>query len=433
LPCFSINFFDTENLPSVVIASEELYEHFDRQNIKLNCGFSIIRYIGNQLKVGVKNKSDYQTLCSLKVWPEEINNKQISVIIPKFVPEQFTLVVRYIPTELSIEQVEKEVKRSASTADNFRKIVYSYARKSNDYRFTVSDLREYKGLLHLGHIGIGNRMRIVTEYRPAHKITYCSKCWLLGHMRSQCHEQHQKCRVCLLEYNENHNLVCSKQPKCAQCSFDHSSLDPDCQMVQQYRSNLNRAVKLAVKDGAIKFSPPENSRAIPIPPPKRDNISFPAMLSSSSNLNTNFPTVWNNIHRIAPVQQTRDITNQELLEQLKTHMDVKTNQLDARIQQLEKEINANKKSISEIRINLTNIAEITRRLMVEVIKPLLELTPKTKGKPTKTVENLLVLLNNQCEALQKEENNVNVNDMQERSKESSNDQHQVQLMPNLTN
>jgi hypothetical protein len=351
----------------VVIASEELYEHFDRLNIKLNSGFSIIRYIGNQLKVGVKDKSDYQTLCNLKVWPEEINNKQVAVIIPKFVPEQFSLVVRYIPTELSDEQVEKEVRRSACTASNFRKIVYSYARKSNDYRFTVSDLREYNGLLHLGHIGIGNRMRTVTEYKPAHKITYCSKCWLLGHLRSQCQEQDQKCRVCLLDYNENHNSVCSKQFKCAQCSDDHSSLDPDCEKIQQYRNKLNKAVKQAVEDGAIKLTSTGNSRAIPIPPPKRDNISFPAIHSNSSNQITTAPSAWNKLPRITPAQQPSDITNQELLEQLKTHMDEKANQLDTRIQQLEKDISVNKKSISDVRLNLTNIAETTKKLMVEVI------------------------------------------------------------------
>jgi hypothetical protein len=194
---------------------------------------------------------------------------------------------------------------------------------------------------------------------------------------------------------------------------------------------LNKAVKQAVEDGAIKLTSTGNSRAIPIPPPKRDNISFPAIHSNSSNQITTAPSVWNKLPRITPAQQSSDITNQELLEQLKTHMDEKANQLDTRIQQLEKDISVNKKSISDVRLNLTNIAETTKKLMVEVIKPLLELTPKTKGKATKSIENLLVLLNNQCEALQKEEHNLN--DQRESIKDCSKDQHQVQLMPNLTN
>jgi hypothetical protein len=286
LPCFSITFREPENLPSAVVASEGLYEHFERHQTKLNSGFSVVRYIGNQLKVGVKYKEDYQTLCNHKVWPTEIQNKKISVQMPKFTPEQFSLVVRYIPPEFSIEQVAKEVKRSASTADNFRIIIYSYSRKTNNYRFTVSDIKEYNGLLRLGHIGIGNKMQIVTPYRPANKLTYCSKCWRLGHLRNQCPEFVQKCRFCLLDYKEKHNDICSKQFKCAQCSSDHFSLDADCQKIQQYRNNLNRAVKQAVKDGAIKITQVENTQPSPTPPPNQNNRNFPLLPSASVNHNT---------------------------------------------------------------------------------------------------------------------------------------------------
>jgi hypothetical protein len=189
--------------------------------------------------------------------------------MPKFVPEQFALVVRYVPLELSAEQVSKEVKRSANTARNFRAIVYSYPRSINDFRFTVSDLREYNGLLRLGHIGVGNRMHPITVYKPANKLTFCTKCWVLGHTRNKCPNAVQKCRICLLNYDEKHNNVCSKQFQCAQCHQDHYSLDANCKLIQQYRSNLNKAVRQATEDGTIKLPQTEvrqpTSRYAPVP------------------------------------------------------------------------------------------------------------------------------------------------------------------------
>ena len=159
--------------------------------------------------------------------------------MPKFTPEQFTLVVRFIPLEITAERVAEEIKRSASTANNFRSIVYPYTRSTNDFRFTVSDLKEYKGLLRLGQIGIGNRMCLITTYRPANKLTYCTKCWKLGHSRAECANNAPKCRICLLDYNNKHNEICSKIYICAQCHQEHYSLDGNCKLVQEYRSNLN--------------------------------------------------------------------------------------------------------------------------------------------------------------------------------------------------
>ena len=87
LPCYGISFEQTEKLASAITVAEELYEHFDCKQVKLNNSFSVARFFGNQLKIGVKNKEDYQALCNQNVWPPSIQNKQISVILPKFTPE----------------------------------------------------------------------------------------------------------------------------------------------------------------------------------------------------------------------------------------------------------------------------------------------------------------------------------------------------------
>lgn len=252
LPCFTISFQSGAKGPAAVSAADELYNFFEQNKIKINNNFSVVRYIGNHLKIGVNNKEDYLTLCNSNSWPTEIQNKKITIKYPKFTPEQFSLVIRYIPKELSIEQIEQEVRLSANTADNFREIHYSYQRSTNHFRFTASDIKEYNGLLQLKHIGVGNRMRLGTPYKPANKLTYCIKCWKLGHVRHDCNVPTQRCKICLLNYDSNHNKECSKQLKCAQCNQDHHSLDPNCLIVQDYQSNLNHAVKEAMERGQIK-------------------------------------------------------------------------------------------------------------------------------------------------------------------------------------
>lgn len=427
LPCFIISFSDLENLPSAVLAAEDLYEHFNRSGVKLNQEFSVVRYFGNQLKIGVKDKTDYQTLCNSEKWPRTLGDKQISVQVPRFTPEQFSLVVRFIPVEISIEQVESEVKRSATSASNFRKIVYSYPRKTIDYRFTVADLKEYNGLLRLGHIGIGNRIRTVTTYKPANKITYCSKCWKLGHLRGKCQEIIQKCRVCLSDYNETHNQLCSKKAKCAQCSLDHMSLDPDCQAVQQYRDNLNKAVKQAVQDGVVRVTSLSN-KAAPPPAPKVSNTNYPSLPTPLATTTLSSANKWKNTQIPATtVQDKQDLTNHELLGQLKSFIETKFNRIDEQIKEIKKDVQENKKAIEKEQMKTNSLVAILKSTMEDVIKQIIKSVPNIDEKATQTLESLILVLDTQYPLTQ-------INDQMKTSTsnmEEGMDQEQIQVQSQL--
>lgn len=401
LPCFSITFDQTENLPSVVTAVEELYDHFERKHIQLNNNFSIVRYTGNMLKVGVKNKADYQTLCNTKIWPTTIQNNRITVLVPKFTPEQFSLVVRFIPPELPMDLVAKEIKRAINTADNFRKITYPYARKTNDYRFTVADIKEYNGLLRLGNIGIGNKMRTVTPYKPANKLAYCSKCWLLGHLRHQCQQNTQKCRFCLLNYDENHNEICLKQYNCAQCKQEHFSLDPDCAMVQQYRSNLNTAVKQAVQDGVIRLTPVEANPRQRTPPPKADAATFPPLPASTSDRINTRSNHWKaNGNNSNSTQLPNDISNKQLFEKLSALIEEKTSQQSEKLVNMEQRIGTNEMKTRELHRDLVNVLDTIKILVHKVVVPLSKSTQAENDGTVRNTEEILSKLNIQMNELQ---------------------------------
>jgi hypothetical protein len=103
------------DLPSAIIACELIQEHFIKNLIIIH-GFSVAIFLGHRLKLGVNNMEDYSKVVLSDEWPTTIDVKKITIVKPKFVPECFTLVVRYIPKLLSIQNVFDEIKRSINSS-----------------------------------------------------------------------------------------------------------------------------------------------------------------------------------------------------------------------------------------------------------------------------------------------------------------------------
>ena len=142
LPCFLVE-YDTStpsrNLPSAITASKMIEDHFRQQDLRMG-NFTLVGWAGKRLKLGVNNKEDYISLFTTDKWPTTINNIAINICKPKFIPDAFALVVRYVPQDMEIDFVEAEIKRMIASADNIKQIRYTYNRKSNDFRFNVTDL-----------------------------------------------------------------------------------------------------------------------------------------------------------------------------------------------------------------------------------------------------------------------------------------------------
>ena len=254
LPCFIIDFDKTiaeHDLPSKQTAYNSIKDHLNENNIKI-AGFSFIQLSGHRLKVGVDNLEDYSKLIKTDKWPTTINSFKIQLMKPKCVPEEFSVVVRDIPQEVSIETVTDEIKHSIKSADNFKPITYSSTRPTKHIKFTVSDLDEYRSVLQLGHLQIANRFYLVIKYVPAEIITYCTNCWKIGHFRHTCNLSYRTCRICLEAYDRNHINKCSGKPLCAQCGLDHHSRDANCEYIRKYRETLKKEVQQAIQDGIIK-------------------------------------------------------------------------------------------------------------------------------------------------------------------------------------
>ena len=143
-----------------------------------------------------------------------------------------------------------EIQRTIASAGSIKRINYAYQRKTNDFRFDVKDYQEYNSALQLGRIAIGYSWLSITQFLPGNRLTYCTKCWKIGHLRNTC-MTNSKCRICLESFLENTAHECRKEPKCAQCDGNHHSLDSQCQTIREYKNQLKEDVEEAMYNGQL--------------------------------------------------------------------------------------------------------------------------------------------------------------------------------------
>ena len=203
----------------------------------------------------------------------------ITIGKPKFIPDCFALIIRYMPRGMDYEYIKEEASRSVASVLNLKKIQYSYNRKTEEYRFHVKDLQEYNRALNMRRISIGNVMLLITWSLEGNKLTYFTRCWCLRHMRNKCQVATPCCRICLQEINDIQMHKCSQQPRCAQCNGNYHSLSSQCKSIKAYKTQLKKEVDEALTRGVLHRSEPTKQAPVlnsddfpPLSHPNRDNI-----------------------------------------------------------------------------------------------------------------------------------------------------------------
>ncbi|CAM4739704.1 unnamed protein product [Rotaria magnacalcarata] len=271
LPCCFIEFTsdaDRNSIPTAIHASDLILKELQSKGVLIN-RFTLVGLAGEKLKLGVNNKEDYATL----------------IVKPKYVPDSFALVVRYVPRELDENFVSNEMQRTIASADCIKRIHYSYQKRTDDYRFDVKDCSEYSAALQLGRIAIGHSWLWITKFYPGNRLTYCTRCWRIGHLRNKRNAE-SKCRIFLENLNSDIPHMCHNEPKCAQCDGKHHSLDSQCQVLKEYKDQLKEDVEVAIQKGLLqRFSPQEKSPLF-----ERRERDFPPLTAIDNHSNKKWNT-----------------------------------------------------------------------------------------------------------------------------------------------
>ncbi|CAM4966318.1 unnamed protein product, partial [Rotaria socialis] len=381
LPYFYLGFkedVNSDNLPSSAKIIHELNKFFYNKWIPTFKGFTICSLIGkNRFKIGTNDKADYSKLINTE-WPDTIDDKVVEIIKPNHVPDCFAFVVRHIPSNIPNDQIVKYIYQVFKSAVQFTEISrhQNNNQSTKDYRFTITDITEYYTALELKRIAIGNQLLPLTQFRTSYKLTYCTKCWKIGHMRFECNEA-TKCRICLDKFEENVSHQCKRIAKCAQCNEDHWSLDNKCQIIRQYKQDLKHAVEQAVTTGKLQRFYPQDIKK----PFVNTGEDFPVLVHSTQ---AQIPTPWNNQKK-----ENSELLNE--LQKINGSMNGLRNDIEVLGKQL---IEENSKILSQDKLihqQQQNIVLVINQFQI-IIKSLTEAMPELDNKTKKKIEKQMKTL-----------------------------------------
>ncbi|CAF1614712.1 unnamed protein product [Rotaria magnacalcarata] len=113
--------------------------------------------------------------------------KKAEIIKPHILPDCYVLVVRYIPLDINQDTARQQILKTIPATVGFSSIHYHHRqRPSYDILFTVRSLEQYQTALELGRLSIGQHYLPFTTLLIGYRLTYCTACWKIGHMRDKC-------------------------------------------------------------------------------------------------------------------------------------------------------------------------------------------------------------------------------------------------------
>ncbi|CAF3877211.1 unnamed protein product, partial [Rotaria sordida] len=187
LPSFFIIFdssIDPSSIPSSIQVAIMLKKLFTNNQLPIKDLSMCVQAGARRFKFAVSDKADFLTLFN-GTWPLEIEDTEFEVIKPRSLPDCLALVVRYVPSDIKQETARQQILKAIPAAVGFSTINYRHRQNSlYDIRFNVRSLEQYQTAPDLGRLAIGHHYLPLTSFFSGYRLTYCTACWKIGHMRT---------------------------------------------------------------------------------------------------------------------------------------------------------------------------------------------------------------------------------------------------------
>ncbi|CAF4157481.1 unnamed protein product, partial [Rotaria magnacalcarata] len=175
-------------------------------------------------------------------------------------------------------------------------------------------LDEYNSTLKLGRISIGNTFCTITPFLTGNRMTYCTRCWCLGHMRDKCNGEYSRCRICLV------NLI-----------------NGQTHVLVEYRSNLKEQIENALSAGKLqRLVPQDHVQPTEFRLKQNEFPSLPSLMSCNTPWKQTSvqSTVTNNINGIEDTTKILLSINQNILD-----MKDNTRRIDEKLDCINEKVN----------------------------------------------------------------------------------------------
>lgn len=348
-PPFSLSFEHSTNEKTVV---NEILQHFEQQH------GTQLKLAGHRMKdkhnllLFVEDRVSFACLFDEQKWPATLLSKAYHRKLPSHLPPQFSIVLRNVPSDLPTIDLLTSVQKEFPQVVNAHRINSPNKLPTTFVRLDISRIEVIDELLKRKHIYIDG-MRIATsQYLAPAKVLVCSKCFQIGHFRSQCKNTYDYCKACGLAVTDlkEHANACNKKLCCVRCKGDHESNDGRCPEIKSYRAALTKSL-LAKPHTAI--APLAQQPSTEVRPDFTYNAhDFPALCPSQRGKHRQQPSYLNNDDkRIEELQQKIEKSeknlsrllemNHRMMDQLtkletistEQELQLQTHQIDLRFQQ----------------------------------------------------------------------------------------------------
>ncbi|CAF1014060.1 unnamed protein product [Rotaria sordida] len=180
-------------------------------------------------------------LCDVQHIPNMLLDTKITIVLPKHLPSQCSVIIKGVPITFSIDDVKNEIMNKYKSMYSLIELIGTNNGKTRYLRLDLTDTNEYKQLLNSGLICIDGQCLHVFEYLAAPRVLFCSMCNLPGHNRKYCNFTFDRCRRCGEDRKNGDHKNCAIS--CHNCKGEHVSTDFRCQTVQNYRRDLIHYLK----------------------------------------------------------------------------------------------------------------------------------------------------------------------------------------------
>ncbi|CAF1450767.1 unnamed protein product, partial [Rotaria magnacalcarata] len=180
-------------------------------------------------------------LCGSQNYPDKILDTKITANTPKRLPPQCSIILKYIPKDISVEDIKNEISIKYQTTFNIEEMRGSIGRTSRHVRIDLTSQCEYTKMMNSGVIAIGGQLIEAVEFLAPLRILICSRCNAPGHIKKDCKGEHDVCRRCGGNKIQGEHRECTI--KCHHCNGNHESTSFECPLITEFRKELINKLK----------------------------------------------------------------------------------------------------------------------------------------------------------------------------------------------
>ncbi|CAF4512214.1 unnamed protein product [Rotaria sp. Silwood2] len=188
-----------------------------------------------------KNIELFVHLCDVNNYPKTLAQIDILPIRPKHLPSQHSLILKFVPNYITLEDIQNEINLKINTLFNMEEMNGSNTGKSRHIRIEIKSSTECDKLLSNGGLTIDDHIIELNEFLASPQLLFCSKCNDSGHVRKHCNLQYDACRRCGEDKSTGNHNECNIC--CHRCKQNHLATDYKCQFIIGYRRALLQTLK----------------------------------------------------------------------------------------------------------------------------------------------------------------------------------------------